>query len=107
MPNQFAYNALYTMYTRGIKHMARSQAAITLSVRISPKTRTELEELATATGRTKSFLAAEAIEDYLTTQAWQVTAIENAVKKANSKQAKFIDHEEVVAWLNTWGREEK
>jgi RHH-type rel operon transcriptional repressor/antitoxin RelB len=77
--------------------------AVTLSVRVPSEARDQLEELATATGRTKSFLAAEAIEYYLKTQAWQVQAIEKSIKKANSKKAKFIDHEKVSDWLNSWG----
>ncbi len=86
--------------------MARSQQpATTLSIRINPKVCNGLEELAHATGRTKSFLAAEAIESYLETQAWQVKAIEGAVKKAKSKKAKFLTHEEVSAWLESWGNE--
>lgn len=28
--------------------------------------------------------------------------IEEAIKKADSKDAKFIPHEKVVAWLNSW-----
>ncbi|HYF98345.1 MAG TPA: CopG family transcriptional regulator [Coxiellaceae bacterium] len=87
--------------------MARQQPAITLSIRINAETRDELEQLANAMGRTKSFLAAEAIESYLSSQAWQIKAIEQAVIKAASKKAKFIDHEEVVDWLNTWGHEKK
>ena len=38
--------------------------AVTLSVRIQPEIREQLEDLADARGRTKSFLAAEAIEYY-------------------------------------------
>jgi RHH-type transcriptional regulator, rel operon repressor / antitoxin RelB len=77
--------------------------AVTLSVRISPKMRDQLEDLATATGRTKSFLAAEAIEQYLEVQTWQVKAIQEAVQNANSKTAKFIEHERIVTWVNSWG----
>lgn len=77
--------------------------AVPLSVRVSPEIRDELEALADATGRTKSFLAAEAIRAYLLTQAWQIKAVEKAVKKANSKKAKFIDHDAVSDWLMSWG----
>jgi len=81
----------------------QQRPAITLSIRIQSEVRDQLEELANATGRTKSFLAAEAIEHYLETHAWQVKAIEKSVKKANSKKAKFIDHQNVSDWLNSWG----
>jgi RHH-type rel operon transcriptional repressor/antitoxin RelB len=85
--------------------MLSSNAAVTLSVRILPQTRDKLDELSHATGRTKSFLAAEAIENYLATQAWQVRSIKNAVKKASSSDACFIDHKKVVDWVNSWDSE--
>ena len=84
-----------------------SQPAVTLSLRIPSTARDKLENLALATGRTKSFLAAEAIEHYLAIQAWQVDAIEQALKKANSKTAKFYTHEVVSDWLNSWGTEQE
>ncbi len=87
--------------------MARSQPTITLSVRVSPKTRHQLDQLSDATGRTKSFLAAEAIENYLELQAWQVKAISKSVEKANSKKAKFIDHHKVTDWLSSWGSQDE
>lgn len=87
-----------------MRHTHRSQdPAVTLSIRVPSESRDQLDELANATGRTKSFLAAEAIEYYLATQAWQIKAIEQAVKKADSKKAKFIDHQTVSDWLSTWG----
>lgn len=88
-------------------HSHSEHPAVTLSVRISPEIRDELEELAGATGRTKSFLAAEAISSYLNTQAWQIKAIEKAIKKADSKKAKFVDHDKVADWLTSWGTKEE
>lgn len=86
-----------------MRHAHHSHPAITLSLRVQPEIRDQLEELAEATGRTKSFLASEALEYYIATQAWQIQATEKAFKKTNSKNAKFIKHEKVVAWLNSWG----
>jgi len=82
-----------------------TQPAISLSVRVRADVRDQLEELAEATGRTKSYLAAEAIEIYLSTQSWQIKSIEKAVEKANSKKARFIEHKKVSDWLNSWGTE--
>jgi predicted transcriptional regulator len=82
--------------------MTHSTPAVTLSIRVLPEIRDKLAELSDATGRTKSFLAAEAIENYLETQAWQVNAIEKAIKKADSKKAKFFDHNKIVSWVNDW-----
>lgn len=81
----------------------QSHPAVTLSIRIPPESRDQLEGLANATGRSKSFLAAEAIEYYLEMHSWQVKAIQKSVKKADSKKAKFIKHEKVADWLNSWG----
>lgn len=83
--------------------MAHSQPAVPLSLRLSPQMRDQLDSLSEATGRTKSYLAAEAIKYYLAVQSWQIKAINKAVKKADSKQAKFVDHQEVVDWLASWG----
>ena len=76
-----------------------SQPAVTLSVRVSSNTRLQREN----TGRTKPFLAAEAIEFYLSTQIWQVQAIEAALKKANNSNTHFVAHQRVADWLNSWG----
>jgi len=80
-----------------------SQPTTTLSVRISPQIKDQLNELAEATQRTTSFLTAEAIQYYISLQAWQVKSIQEAVKKANSSKAKFANHDEVMAWLDSWG----
>lgn len=87
--------------------MKQSQSFIPLSIRISPDLRNQLEDLAGATGRTRSYLAAKAIELYLLTQAWQIQAIEKAVKKANTNGAKFVEHEKVTTWLSNWGTEDE
>ena len=47
----------------------------TISVRVSPEIANRLRDLAEATKRSKSFLAAEAIEEYLAIHEWQVQAI--------------------------------
>lgn len=82
--------------------MANTNPAVTISVRVQAEVRDLLEKLSKATGRTKSFLAAEAIENYLAIQTWQVKGIKDALTKADSKQAKFIDHDKVVNWVESW-----
>ena len=77
--------------------------AVPLSVRIPPKMRDELDELAEATGRSKSFLATEALDNYLSVQVWQVKAIKEAMEKIDNGSAKFISHERVGAWIESWG----
>ena len=85
----------------------RRKPAITLSIRVSPETRNQLETLSSVTCRTKSFLAAEAIENYLAIHSWQVKAIEKSLTKADSKKAKFVNHAKVTDWLNSWGTKDE
>jgi len=68
----------------------------TMTIRMQEETRKRLDDLAKATERTKAWIAAKAIEEYLDVNEWQVRAISEAVKRADSKNAKFYDHEDVV-----------
>lgn len=87
--------------------MATQTHTVTLSVRIPQKVQEQLKELSEATGRTRSFLTTEAIENYLEIQSWQVSGIKKAIKKANQKGAHFIEHSAVKEWLNSWGTARK
>jgi len=75
----------------------------TLTIRIDNKTKQRLERLAEATARSKSYLVSSAINGFIEANEWQIRAIKEAVKKADRPDAKFIDHENVVAWLDSWG----
>lgn len=83
--------------------MAISKPAVTLSLRVTPEVMSELEEISEATGRTKSFLGSEAIEQYVKVQAWQVRAIKEALDEIDSGKARLIPHERVEAWLDSLG----
>jgi predicted transcriptional regulator len=51
----------------------------TFSVRVRPSTKSRLEKLAKSTGRSRAFLASEAISAYLDTNEWQVAGITRAL----------------------------
>lgn len=70
------------------------------SLRIPKDTKTKLEELAKATGRTKAFLAIEAIEKYLDMEAWQISAIQKGIKDID--EGKFVSMDDVK---KDWGIE--
>ena len=55
-----------------------------LTLRVDTKTKAKLDKLAEATNRSKSFLAAEAIERYLEVEAWQIKEIKQAIKDADT-----------------------
>ncbi len=83
--------------------MARQNPLATISVRVNVDAKQQLEALSDATGRTKSFLVTEAIDHYLVTQAWQITATKEALDKADQPDASFIDHSDVASWVDGWG----
>lgn len=69
----------------------------TLSVRISVETRERLERLAEATRRSKSFLAAEAIDGYVTRELEIVEGILDGMEDARA--GRLVPHEEAMARL--------
>ena len=50
----------------------------TFSVRLNPSEKKRLQKLAKSTGRSRAFLAAEAISAYLDTNEWQISGIARA-----------------------------
>lgn len=68
----------------------------TISVRIPVEYKNRLDSLAQATDRSRAYLAAKAIEDYLNIQEWQIQSIQEAVREADSPNAEFVEHDEVV-----------
>jgi RHH-type transcriptional regulator, rel operon repressor / antitoxin RelB len=80
-----------------------SAASKTMTLRLDADTLERLNELAEATDRSKAWLAAEAVKTYIALNEWQTKAIRDAVNKANRQDARFVNHEEVDAWLAGWG----
>ncbi|MCK6450216.1 MAG: CopG family ribbon-helix-helix protein [Alphaproteobacteria bacterium] len=60
-----------------------------------------LERLAKSTGRSRSFLAAEAINEYLEVNEWQVAGIRRAI--ASLDRGEGIPHDSVKDWVASWG----
>ena len=70
--------------------------AASLTVRVKPDTRSRIEILARATRRSKSYVIEEALEQYLDVNEWQVKGIQDALIEADSHDAIFVDHDEVI-----------
>jgi predicted transcriptional regulator len=79
-----------------------SMASTTFTVRVEPRVKKRLEKLAKSTGRTRSFLAAEALNDYLDLNEWQVAGVKQAIGSLDRGEG--VSHDEVKDWVNTWGR---
>ena len=68
----------------------------TMTIRLPIESMERLELLAKATERSRAYLAAKAIDQYLDTEEWQIQAIQEAVEEADYSDAKFLEHDEVV-----------
>jgi RHH-type transcriptional regulator, rel operon repressor / antitoxin RelB len=72
----------------------------TFTVRIDAGVKKRLERLAKSTGRTRSFLAAEAINGYLEINEWQVAGIKRAL--ASLDRGEGVPHDSVKDWVASW-----
>ena len=70
------------------------------SLRLSKETKEKLQELAISTGRTKSYLAQDAIKKYLEHEAWQIQTIKEGINDVENNDV--ISVEEVK---RNWGIE--
>jgi predicted transcriptional regulator len=66
----------------------------TLTVRLSPKTKTKLGRLAAQTNRTKSFLAGEAIDRYVDRELEIVEGIKRGI--ADMETGRVVPHKEAM-----------
>ncbi|MGB3788227.1 MAG: ribbon-helix-helix protein, CopG family [Phormidesmis sp.] len=76
-----------------------------VTVRLTSDLKAKLDSLSASTQRSKSWLAAAAIAQYVEQEAWQVQSIEAAVALADSSDAQWVEGTAVEAWLNSWGTE--
>ena len=72
-----------------------------LTFRLDEQIKEDLESLAEATQRSKSFLASEALKDYLAREAWQVAHVKEGMRQAD--EGLTVPHEEVDAWMASMG----
>lgn len=72
----------------------------TLSVRVDSAQKKRLEALAKSTGRSRSYLAADAIAAYLDVNEWQVSGIKAAIKSMDGNGG--VAHDDVKAWVSSW-----
>ena len=69
----------------------------TLTMRVRNALKKRLEKLSRSTGRSRSFLATEAISAYLDTNEWQVAGIKAALASLDRGQG--IPHQHVKEWI--------
>jgi predicted transcriptional regulator len=73
-----------------------------LTLRLDSKLKKKLDKLAKATERSRSFLAAEAIREFVALNEWQIEQIKKAVEQADA--GKFASPPQVERTRNRWKR---
>jgi RHH-type rel operon transcriptional repressor/antitoxin RelB len=86
------------MYT-GEAFMAESAV---LTLRLDAKLKSRLDRLSKATQRSRSFVAAEAIREYVTLNEWQIGEIKKALGEAD--RGEFATAQEVQRTIKKWTR---
>ena len=74
-----------SLYTTDYKVVAMSST--TFTVRVETEVKRRLEKLAKSTGRSRSFLTAEALNEYLDVNEWQVAGIRKAMVSLDQGKA--------------------
>jgi RHH-type rel operon transcriptional repressor/antitoxin RelB len=72
----------------------------TITIRLEDKLKDRLDRLAESTQRSKSFLAAEAIREFVENNEWQIAEIRSALKEANA--GGFASDRDVDALAKKW-----
>lgn len=75
-------------------------ASSVVTVRLDSALKEKLDALAKSTRRTRSFLAAEAIQAYVDLNAWQIAEIQQGLQEADADD--FMTDEELSAAVERW-----
>jgi RHH-type transcriptional regulator, rel operon repressor / antitoxin RelB len=75
--------------------------ARTLNLRVPEELYEQIEALAKATARTKSFLALQALMGYLEKESWQIRDIQAGIQEADDGQ--FASNAQVKAVFKKYG----
>ncbi|GJM11008.1 MAG: hypothetical protein DHS20C11_32840 [Lysobacteraceae bacterium] len=73
----------------------------TMTIRLDHELKERLDQLAKSTDRSRSYLAAVALRDYVEINEWQIREIEQAVVEAEAED--FASAESVNKTLSKWG----
>jgi predicted transcriptional regulator len=72
----------------------------TITIRLEEEVKDRLDRLAESTHRSKSFLAAEAIREFVESNEWQIAETRAALKEANAGD--FASERDVVNLASKW-----
>jgi RHH-type transcriptional regulator, rel operon repressor / antitoxin RelB len=73
-----------------------------LTLRLDAKLKNKLDRLSKSMNRSRSFVAAQAIEEFVSVNEWQINEIKKAIAAAD--RGEFASDEEVEQRLKRWTR---
>jgi RHH-type transcriptional regulator, rel operon repressor / antitoxin RelB len=73
-----------------------------MTLRLEPELRKRLDGLARAQRRSRSFVAAEAIREYVAVNEWQIEEINKGLAEAD--RGEFASDDQVRRTMNKWTR---
>lgn len=76
-----------------------------LSIRLDKSVKERLARIAASMKRSQSFVAAEAIEEFVNVQEWQIAGIQEAIESLDRGEG--VAHEEVKAWAGSLGTDDE
>lgn len=90
------------MCTPQHEHITATRMSTTMTIRLDADTKKRLETLAGVTDRSKSWLAAQAVRDYVDVNEWQLAETRAALAEADAGD--FASSGDIAAlaarWLN-------
>jgi len=99
------------MQVRAIDHSCRIQVAYNvyamsassvLTLRLDAKLKNKLDRLSKSMNRSRSFVAAQAIQEFVSVNEWQIAEIKKGLAEADAGD--FATEEEVQRVLKKWTR---
>jgi RHH-type rel operon transcriptional repressor/antitoxin RelB len=72
-----------------------------LSVRVPEELKEQLDYLSRSTKRSRAYLAAEALGDYVKKNAWRAKELQRAIAEAD--RGVFVSHEAMLDWADALG----
>ena len=71
-----------------------------MTLRLEPELRKRLDDLSKAQRRSRSFIASEAIREYVAINEWQIAEIKKGLEEAN--RGEFANEEDVRRVISKW-----
>jgi predicted transcriptional regulator len=74
--------------------------SLPVSVRLAPNLNKQVADIAAAVNRPRSWVIEQAIREFVAVQAWQLAAIDEGIRDADT--GRVVSHDDVTAWVRSW-----